>query len=886
MTPNRGKKVEELFRAAPGTMLGAYRVESLLAAGGMGQVYRATDTRLNRPAAIKFLSPEVGGTSARRRFEQEATTVSSLNHPHILTVYEVGEFQGRQYLVTEFVDGGTFQEWVVRIKPARKQILELLTGVADGLACAHEAGILHRDIKPENILVTKSGYAKLADFGLAKLLELPSSEPSAETLTAATAPGIILGTVPYMSPEQAAGKKLDARSDIFSFGVVLYEALARRRPFAGATSTELLHAICYVAPEPLSEDVPVALRIVVEKALEKDPAERYQSMREMVIDLRRLARRAGDTEPISTPAAVVRNSRRRWLWSLAVLFIAIAAAWLTGSSGWFEDASQAVNNPLDGARFTRLTDVEGTDIDASISPDGNFVAFLSDRAGPFDIWLSRVGAGNPINLTPGKEDERSPLRSVGFSGDGSELWMPGIEGRKIQLLALVGGTPRVFLTEQAVHPAWSRDGSRLAYHTREAGDPLYVADRSGANARRIFAGRSGDWHNHFPVWSPDDRWIFFVHGSPASNQMDLWRIAPSGGEPERLTHHNSEMRDPTPLGTGTVLYVAREADGSGPWLWAFDTQRKAARRITYGLEEYTSLAASADGRRLVASVATPSMGLWTVPILERAAEESDVKPFPVPSVRAWAPRFAGTQLYYLSSRGTGDGLWRYQDGQPVEIWKGADGALLEAPAISPDGRRIAILLRKEGKRRIHVISADGTELHSVAPTLDAQGSAAWSPDGNWIATGGNDGSGEGLFKMPVSGGAPVRLTSKIGRNPVWSPDGSLIAYAGPNIYTLTPLLAVRPDGTPVELPPIRVHRDGARARFLPDGRGLVYLQGTGAVPWEDFWLLDVTTRKARQLTRLNTPATMSTFDITPDGKQIVFDRRRENSDIVLIDLAR
>ena len=872
---------------APGTLLGPYRVEALLGTGGMGQVYRASDTRLDRPVAIKFLSAGTGSASARRRFQQEAKTASSLNHRHILTVYEADEFEGRQYLATEFVEGGTLREWMLRTKPTRKQILELLSGVADGLACAHEAGILHRDVKPDNILVTKSGDAKLSDFGLAKLLETTEGELPAETLTESTLPGMVLGTVAYMSPEQALGQKMDARSDIFSFGVVLYELLAGRRPFTGATGPEVLQAIVNRTPDPLPEDVSMGLRMAVEKALEKDPAERYQSMREMVVDLRRLAKHKDDPKPVPSVAAVPRGpSRRRWLWSLPILFVTCTAVWLAGRSGWLKDASQSVNNPLVNARFTRLTDFEGTEMDGTISPDGNFVAFLSDRDGQFDVWLTRVGAGSPINLTPGKEDERTPLRSLGFSPDGSELWLAGVEGRRVRLLPLVGGAPRVFLEEQAVQPAWSPDGARLAYHRRDAGDPIYVADRSGANPRRIFTGRSGDWHNHYLVWSRDGRWIYFVHGIPASNEMDLWRIAPSGGEPERLTWHNSEMRDPTPLGPRTILYVARESDGSGPWLWAFDVERKATRRITYGLEKYTSVAASADGRRLVASVGDPSLSLWSVPLLDRVAEERDVKPYPLPTVRAWAPRFSGRQLYFLSSLGTGDGLWRYEDGRVIEIWKGAEGALLEPPAIAPDGRRIAIVLRKEGKRRIHVISADGAELQPVAPTIDAQGSTAWSPDGNWIATGGNDGIGEGLFKIPTAGGVHVRLTNKIGRNPIWSPDGSLIAYVGPNVYNLTPLLAVRPDGSPVELPPIRIHRDGERIRFLPNGQGLVYLHGSGAVPWEDFWLLDLATRRARQLTRLSTPATMRTFDVTPDGKQIVFDRLRQNSDIVLIDLPR
>src|ERR1700722_11374852 len=242
---------------APGMQLGQYRIEAPIGEGGMGVVFRGRDTRLNRPVAIKFLSDELTDAAARRRFQREAQTASSLNHPHILTVYDVGEIDDRQYLVTEFVDGGTLRNWARQQSRTWQEVVELLIGVADALATAHQAGILHRDIKPDNILITSSGYAKLADFGLAKLE--PASQPQDRTRTLVeeqTREGIIVGTVAYMSPEQASGKTLDARSDIFSFGIVLYEMLAGHRPFKAATNLELLHQVIHGTPPPLSNDIP------------------------------------------------------------------------------------------------------------------------------------------------------------------------------------------------------------------------------------------------------------------------------------------------------------------------------------------------------------------------------------------------------------------------------------------------------------------------------------------------------------------------------------------------------------------------------------------------------------------------------------------------------
>ena len=313
---------------APGTLIGAYRIESAIAAGGMGEVYLATDTRLDsRPVAIKFLLRALDSEEARHRFRREVSALSALSqHPHIVTVHEAGAFDGREYLVTEYVDGGTLSTWARSEKRNWRQVVELLVGVADALATAHDAGILHRDIKPDNILLTKNGYAKLGDFGLAKVIE----DGGKETRTVSMSPtrhGVILGTIGYLSPEQARGAALDARSDIFSFGIVLYEALSGRRPFGGATDLHVVEAVLNDAPAPLSEEIPPELRGVVEKALEKDPADRYQSMRDFVVDLRRVGRNTGMASTTVLRAAP--RPRRGWLLAgvAAVAIIAVAGLW-------------------------------------------------------------------------------------------------------------------------------------------------------------------------------------------------------------------------------------------------------------------------------------------------------------------------------------------------------------------------------------------------------------------------------------------------------------------------------------------------------------------------------------------------------------------------------
>jgi Tol biopolymer transport system component/predicted Ser/Thr protein kinase len=870
-----------------GVRVGPYIIEAALGAGGMGEVFRARDTRLNRIVAIKFLAEEVGNPSARTRFQQEAKTASALNHPHLVTVYETGEFEHRLFLATEYVDGGTLHEWARADKRSWRQVVDLMVGVADALAAAHAAGILHRDIKPGNILVTSGGYAKLADFGLARLEDSTPPDGITRTELPLTRPGVVMGTIPYMSPEQALGKPLDTRSDIFSFGIVLHELLSGQRPFGGASDLEVLQAILHRSPEPLPETLPIGLRTTVEKALEKEPSDRYQSMREMVVDLRRASRQRTAPLDVSTAhaAAAVPPRTSRWVWTAGAIAVLLAAGWLLLSSGWPAFAPPAPDNPLADAKFTQLTDFESAEAEAVISRDGRFVAFLSDGDGRFDIWMSQLGTGRFVNLTRDHThvpDFRVPVQSITFTPDGSSIVQAGVPGRRMMIMPLTGGPARPFLGDRVVHIAWSSDGERTVYHTFEDGDPTFVADRSGGAGRQIFVTSAGV-HSHYPTWSTDDRWIYFVRGVWTALEMDIWRIPAGGGEMEQMTRLGTDIRYPTPIDANTVLFVAPAQDGSGPWLWSLDVQRKTSRRVSFGLERYTSIAASADGGRLVATVANPAANLWRVPILDRAAEERDVTSFQVPTVRALAPRFAGSSLFYLSSTGTGDGLWRVQEGQALEIWKGADGPLLEAAAPSPDGRRVAVVVRRGGKLRHYLVSADGAEAQMLAHDIDVRGAAAWSPDGRWIVSGGVSADGPGLFKIPVGGGPAVRIVQGLAFNPVWSPSGSPIVYAGPNVAAEAPLRAITPDGTPVDLPDINVPFAGERVRFLPDGSGVVYMHG---LLRQDFFLLDLRSKTTRQLTRLSNTGALRSFDITPDGKHIVFDRSRENSNIVLIDRPR
>ncbi len=890
-----------------GQTISHYRIVEKLGGGGMGVVYKAEDTRLHRFVALKFLPEEVAkDPQALARFQREAQAASALNHPNICTIYDIGEQNGHAFIAMEFLDGVTLKHRIGARPVEIETVLSLCIEIADGLDGAHGQGIVHRDIKPANLFVTKRGHAKIPEFGLAKLTlsckrvaeagaAVEETLPSEEHLTS---PGATLGTIAYMSPEQVRGKELDARTDLFSFGAVLHEMATGTVPFRGSGSGEIFDSILHrapTAPVRLNPEVPVDLERIIQKALEKDRDLRYQHASEMRADLKRLKRETESgrvvteasssgysvsVQAAASPSGPVAPKRYAWLaWAMVAMLVAGLGAWI------FARRPRTIQNPLSTAQFARLTDFEGTETNPAISPDGKFIAFISDRSGTFDAWLIQANGSSLANLTQGRiGDARGPLRAIGFSSDGTEVWSGGTENRRLMLWPLMGGAPHNFLGEHAAEVAWSPDGTRLVYHRWEPGDPTFVADHNGANERLILKSPPG-LHNHFQVWSKDGRWIYFVRGRPATREMDLWRISPDGGEPEQLTHLNTDVTYPAPIDERTVLFVAHNENGAGPWLWAFDVETRTSQRVSSGLEQYTALATTADGRRLAASVVKSQVNLWSVPITSRIVEEKDVTAFPLPTARAHAPRFGGGSLFYLSSRDGADGLWCYRDGQALEIWNGSEGALQSAPAVSADGSSVAFALRRDGKLHLHVIAADGTRLHPLSSDVDVRGTASWSPDDQWIVAAGSDRNGAGLFKFPADGGSPVRIATGPFQDPVWSPRGDLIVYGGTQVFTVMPLLAVHPDGRPAKLPEIKVQRDGERVRFRPDGTGLVYMLGS-TTAGQDFWLLDLSTMQSRRLTRLsNLAAAMRTFDIAPDGSRIVFDRLRQNSDILLIDLA-
>jgi Tol biopolymer transport system component len=556
---------------------------------------------------------------------------------------------------------------------------------------------------------------------------------------------------------------------------------------------------------------------------------------------------------------------------------------------WLQRTEHFWRNPLANARFQTVTDFEGLQEAAAVSRDGHFVAFLSDRDGRMDVWVTQVGSGEFHNLTHGRAPSLAnpSIRTLGFSPDGSlvTFWVRkqnNASSSDISVWAVptLGGEPRPYL-EGVAEFDWSRDGTRLVYHTPGPGDPLFVSDGGLRSAERpIFTAPAG-LHAHFPLWSPDKAFIYFVQGVPPDN-LDIWRIRPAGGTPERITSHNGRVTYPVLLNRRALVYLATEPDGSGPWLYSVDVERRIPHRLTYDLEQYTSLAASADGRRLVATRTAPDRTLWRMRIADSSAGVSEAEQIPLTTSRGFSPRLGPNYLLYVSETGTGEGIWKLANGISTELWRGEGARVFGGPAISPDGRYIAFSIRQHGQTLLYAMQADGTNARVVADSLDLQGDPAWSPDGQSITSAVADHGAPHLFRIPIDGRPPVAFVQEYSVEPAWSPDGRFVVYSGPDIGTTFSVKAVTAQAAPHPLPALTLTRGARRVAFLPGGRTLVLLRGE--IQHKNLWLIDLETGAERQLTNLAPEFDIQDFDISLDGREVVIERGQERSNVVLLDL--
>jgi Tol biopolymer transport system component len=446
----------------------------------------------------------------------------------------------------------------------------------------------------------------------------------------------------------------------------------------------------------------------------------------------------------------------------------------------------------------------------------------------------------------------------------------------------LGGQPRPYL-EGVAELDWSRDGLRLAYHTTGPGDPLFVSDvRRRSGARPIFTAPAGV-HCHFPLWAPDSAFIYFVQGS-LPDKLDIWRIILAGGAPERITSHFGRVSHPVFLDRRTLLYLASDPDGSGPWLYSMDVERRISHRLVSGPDRYTSLAASADGRRLVVTRASPKRTLWRLRIADSPAEVPAAARISLTTSTAFSPRLGPNYLLYVSATGTAESIWKLANGTETELWSGQGARVFGGPAISPDGRSIAFSVRQHGQTLLYVMQADGTNTRIVADSLELQGAPAWAPDAQSITSAADDHGVPHLFRVPVDGHSPAPFVQEYSIDPVWAPDGHFVIYSGPDIGATFSLKAVTAGAAAYPLPPLALTRGARHLAFLPGGRGLVLLRGE--IQHKNLWRVDLETGAERQLTNLAPEFDIRDFDISQDGREAVLERVQERSDVVLVDLLR
>jgi Tol biopolymer transport system component len=767
----------------------------------MGEVFLAEDTRLGRKVALKLL-PEgfTVDVEARRRFAQEARTASALNHPNIVTIYDIGSADGRDFLAMEYIDGQSLRDVLDAGKLEVRRALDLTAQAASALAAAHEAGIVHRDIKPENLVVNRQGQIKILDFGLAKLVERQTAPLLASELAtvadtppgsgARTGTGVILGTVAYMSPEQARGQPVDHRTDIFSLGLVLYETLTGNRPFSGKSAVETLHAIINEEPVSAAERnprVPPEALEILGKALAKEPAERYQHAGDFALDLRRARRIAesGTARTGARAAAPPAPKPRPLPWVLGALALGslVAGAWYLGRSGARPAASS-----LADVTITQLTSDPGYEGEPTFSPDGETIAYVSDRTGNFEIFLKQVSGGPDVNITNNPADDVQPA----FSPDGKQIAFVSTRGSATRLtyenfgvpstggdiwmMPALGGSPRR-IAEKGNFPSWSSDGSTLVFMSGGSFKKrIFRVPASGGESREIPVrppkGKGAFRFILYPTLSPDGKWILF--------QVEQFRInvAPSsGGEAKVICLGRRPVWAPD--GRSIVFSNADPGKNFSLWRIPFSSAKGAAdgaaEPLTVGRGVDTQAAISRDGRQIAFTALEQTFNLETLPFdadLGRVTGEVRVLTSGNNDIEWKSLSPDGRSVVF----GNAGRIWRLDPDQPAHPLTGDPAFRDGQPRWSPDGRSILferVPAAEPGNFELWLMAADGA---SPRRLLEKARSANWMPDSRGITY--CSISDDYLHQLDLLTGRSRRVTDEQTQAPLHtvSADGRWIVY--------------------------------------------------------------------------------------------------------------
>ncbi|OLD66183.1 MAG: hypothetical protein AUI33_11145, partial [Ignavibacteria bacterium 13_1_40CM_2_61_4] len=713
-----------------GQTISHYRILEKLGGGGMGVVYKVEDTKLGRLVALKFLPKELArDRHALERFQREARAASALNHPSICTVYDIDEQDGQQFIAMEFLDGQTLKYHIADKPLAIDQVLELCIEIADGLDAAHAEGIIHRDIKPANIFVTKRGHAKILDFGLAKLA--PERQRAGEVVGVSglatvdtveghlTSPGTALGTVAYMSPEQVRGEDLDARTDLFSLGVALYEMATGKPTFSGNTSGVIFDAILNRAPPPpvrLNPMVPAELERIIGKALEKDRRLRYQSAADLRTDLQRLKR---DSESARIAAVAAPLPRGRWLLSLLAVGAAVVMSTIVATGwklGWFAHhrTSEVAQAPMSVIPFTTFP---GRQLLPAFSPDGNQIAFAWGgwSGDNFGIYVKLVGAETTVRLTTHPAAECCPE----WSQDGRSIaFMRDLEhGIGIFVVPALGGPARKIYTTHwkwglfyFTTLSWSPDGKFIAFGDRTSPDEpygIFLLSLETLQTRRLTSPPSHFTGDYGPAFSPDGKMVAFARN--VKEVEDIYVVPTSGGDPRQLTFDGRLLGGLawTPDG-GEIVFSSNRAGGFG--LWRVPASGGTPERLAVGGVNAFRPAFSPVGHRLAYSQSSWNENIWQMEIPASAHRTTPPIKLIYSTMQEEGPQFSldGSKIVFQSTRSGNYEIWMCdRDGSNLVRLTSFRGPLTGTPRWSPDGQQIAFDSRPEGHADIFVIQAEG-----------------------------------------------------------------------------------------------------------------------------------------------------------------------------------
>ena len=921
---------------ASGTKLGRYEIHSKLGEGGMGEVYRAQDTQLDRTVAVKILPADIARDQQRlHRFLQEARAASKLKSANVAHIYEIGEVDGHHFIAMEYVEGQPLNKKIggKPLEPA--EILRIGKQIVRAVEEAHSKGITHRDLKPENIIVTNDAEVKVLDFGLAKLNSRPShpSYPTADSqlLTEVkTNPGVVMGTVNYMSPEQAMGRDVDHRSDLFSVGVVLYEMATGRVPFAGSSLTDTIDRIIHKQPEAIARlnyNVPAELEIIIKKALRKNRDERYQTARELLVDLRDLEQELefasrmehsiapqrdetlvaitddstraldlGSRSQVTSEAAVVPTqiSSAEYLTrkimrhkkGVAIVLGAFLIAALGLAFGLYKIFSGTATSKLQPGKITRLTN-HGKVGNATISPDGKYVAYSAlDDLGQRSLWVKHIATGSNVEIVPPLGPD-VVFGQLTFSPDGNYIYyVRGERGPPFSLfqVPVVGGTSKKIL-ERASAIGFSPDGKRFAFQRRDAvegRDVLLVANVEGTEEKELATRKHPDFLLSGPAWSPDGLTIAFpIGGFVNGYYRSIGVVNIADGTEKRLTSYKWDDVQRfawLPNGSGLIL-SARERPADPYQLWQVSFPEGEVRTVTNDLSNYNQISLTADGTAWAAVLADATSNIWLVPNGEwsNGRQLTSSKTNGVASL-AFSPD--GRIIYQSGAAGNSD-LWIMDvDGRNQK--QITDDVYSEQFAsVSPDGRYVVFDSTRSGTKQVWRVNIDGSnaKLLTTSPGF----MPVITRDGKWVVYLTFGPGGFSIWKVSIEGGEAVQVIRRYSMAPVVSPDGKSLGCYILDERTGSYKIAIFPleggeftKSFDVLAPPGSFPYP---VRWTPDGRALTYIATRNGVSNIEIQPLDGSPN--RRLTDFKTDRILA-FDWAPDGKWLLLSRGPEERDVVLL----